>query len=65
LQYRNTYIYDDTLLMKVIRTDNSGNEVIINRYAYNENGQLVKEEWYNEMQPTILQKNFHGTVMVI
>ncbi|MGF1586310.1 MAG: hypothetical protein ACFCUM_13375 [Bacteroidales bacterium] len=48
LQYRNTYIYDGKLLLKVIRTDNSGNEVIINRYAYNENGQLIKEEWYNE-----------------
>jgi hypothetical protein len=48
LQYRNSYIYDESLLVKVIRTDNTGNEIIMNRYSYNEKGQLVKEEWYNE-----------------
>jgi hypothetical protein len=48
LQYRNSYKYDNTRLIKVIRTDNSGNEIIMNRYAYNERGQLIKEEWYNE-----------------
>lgn len=48
MKYRNSYIYQDTLLVKIIRTDNHGSETVINKYDYNDRGQLIKEAWYNE-----------------
>ncbi len=46
--YRYVYIYENGLLSKIIRNDRQGRENVNNKYFYNENGQLVKEYWFNE-----------------
>lgn len=48
MQYSNSYLYNNGLLMKVIKNDGEENETVTNLYTYDDEGQMVKEAWYNE-----------------
>jgi YD repeat-containing protein len=58
IQYRNSFIYENSLLVETIRTDRQGLEVVTNRYTYNDKGQLVKEAWYNQNADDYSTKHF-------
>ena len=48
MQYRYVYLYENSLLSKIIRNDRQGRETVTNKYYYNENRQLLREAWFNE-----------------
>ncbi len=48
MQYRKRFLYDNNLLQKIIKTDRTGVDVVTNYYTYDENGNLIKEAWYNK-----------------
>jgi hypothetical protein len=58
LQYTNSFIYENSLLVKTIRKDRQGLEVVTNRYTYNDKGQLIKEAWYNQNADDYSTKHF-------
>ncbi|MFO7922758.1 MAG: hypothetical protein R6U58_03630 [Bacteroidales bacterium] len=58
MQYRYTYIYDENLLVRIIRTDRTGRQIITNRYTYNDKEKLTREEWYNENSDDYSSRQF-------